>query len=190
MSAAAPRAVLRDPRAADAQAMFAYRTDPQVTRYQTWIPASVDELQAMIAAQARSAPYAPGAWHQLAIEAAETGALAGDCGIRRDVEDPRQAVFGISLATAHHGRGYATDAVRALLEIAFGSLALHRVTLSVDPRNVRSIALAERTGFRREAHHRESLWTGGEWLDDVIYAMLRREWDSRRAPQPEVSPGS
>ena len=39
----------------------------------------------------------------------------------------------------------------------------------------------ERVGLRREAHFRESLWFKGEWVDDVIYAMLRREWQERRS---------
>lgn len=63
--------------------------------------------------------------------------------------------------------------------VLFDTLGKHRVSCSVDPRNARSIALMERTGFRREAHHRESLWLKGEWCDDLIFAMLRREWISR-----------
>ena len=47
---------------------------------------------------------------------------------------------------------------------------------SVDPRNARSIALMERLGFRREAHFVESLWFKEAWADDVIFAMLEREW--------------
>ncbi|BDE06402.1 hypothetical protein WPS_16780 [Vulcanimicrobium alpinum] len=70
----------------------------------------------------------------------------------------------------------ATEALRAVLGGAFGARGMHRVTASIDPRNAASLALFERLGFRREAHHRESLWLGGAWVDDVIVAILGREW--------------
>jgi RimJ/RimL family protein N-acetyltransferase len=185
----APRIRLREPRDDDAPVMFAYRTDPDVTRYQSWVPASVGEIRAMIAAQAANEPYRPGVWHQLAIAAAATDELLGDCGIHRDAGEPREARFGISLATAHQRRGYASEAVDALLAVAFEHVGLHRVVLSIDPRNARSVALAERAGFRREAHHVESFWDGTAWVDDLIYAMLRRDWDARRSA-PGAIPGS
>ena len=53
-----------------------------------------------------------------------------------------------------------------------GPLGKHRVFASADPRNARSLALLERVGMRREAHFRESLWFKGEWVDDVVYAIL------------------
>jgi len=70
-------------------------------------------------------------------------------------------------------------ALEALFTVLFGALGKHRVFGSIDPRNARSIALVERAGMRREAHHRESLWFKGEWADDVVYALLRREWLAR-----------
>jgi RimJ/RimL family protein N-acetyltransferase len=87
-------------------------------------------------------------------------------------------MFGITLAPAFQRRGYASEALRALLHLAFDTLGKHRVYASIDPRNAASLALFERAGFRREAHHVESLWLMGEWVDDVILAMLAREWRS------------
>lgn len=181
-----PRVELRALRPDDADALFAYRTDPDVARYQSWEPASADELRAFIATLARAEPFAPGAWHQLGIALRSSGALIGDCGVQLLAHEPRQAEFGITLAPPAQGHGYAAEAVRALLAILFGDHAVHRVFASVDPRNAASIALLRRTGFRREAHLRESLWFKDGWADDVIFAMLRREWLARAA----VSPGS
>jgi len=80
----------------------------------------------------------------------------------------------------HSGQGFATEAVRALLDIAFGTYRFHRVTARVDVRNLASLRLAERVGMRREAHLVENEWFKGAWSDEIDYAMLQREWLSER----------
>jgi RimJ/RimL family protein N-acetyltransferase len=170
------RLVLRDLRDGDAQTMFAYRSDPEIIRYQGWEPESFGDVRAFIASLALDEPYAPGSWRQLAITLRDTGEQIGDCGIHIPGDKPEQAEFGITLATAFQRRGYASEALRALLRLVFDTLGKHRAFASIDPRNAPSIALFERAGFRREAHHVESLWLMGEWVDDVIVAMLAREW--------------
>jgi RimJ/RimL family protein N-acetyltransferase len=175
---ASARVVLRELQLDDAEAMFAYRADPDVARYQSWDPASADELRAFIEGLARAEPFAPGTWYQLGI-ALDGGDLIGDCGVHVLADEPRQAEIGITIAPAHQGRGYASAALRALLAVLFDELGKHRVYGSVDPRNRASIALLRRAGFRQEAHLRESLWFKGEWADDVIFALLRSEWVAR-----------
>jgi RimJ/RimL family protein N-acetyltransferase len=172
----APRVALRELRSGDAETIFAYRTDAEVSRYQGWTPDTVDEVRTFIAGLSAQAAYAPGRWHQLGIELRSNGALIGDCGIRVLADDPAQAEFGITVAPAFHRRGYAAEAVRAVLAILFGTLGKHRVFASVDPRNAASLALMARLGFRREAHFIESLWFKEAWADDVIFALLEREW--------------
>ena len=170
------RLVLRTLRPGDAEAMFAYRSDPEVARYQGWQRESVDEVRAFIADLATNEPFAPGTWRQFAIVLRAEDAMIGDCGVHVPHDEPEQAMFGITLATAFQRRGYASEALRALLRLAFDTLGKHRVYASIDPRNAASLALFERAGFRREAHHVESLWLMGEWVDDVVVAILAREW--------------
>jgi RimJ/RimL family protein N-acetyltransferase len=181
VSAHESRVVLRALAPDDAAVIFAYRSDPEVARYQSWEPAALDDVRAFIREPPASPAYAPGTWEQFGIVLRDTGELIGDCGVHVLEHDPQQAEFGITVASGWQGRGLAREALAALMAIVFGTLRKHRLSCSVDPRNVRSIALMERTGFRREAHHRESLWLNGEWVDDLIFAMLRREW---------LSPGS
>ncbi len=176
-----PRVVLRALRPDDAATMFAYRSDPEVARYQSWEPQTVAELRSFIESLARTEPFTPGTWHQLGIASASTGELLGDCGVHVPANEPRSAEVGITLASAAQGRGLAREALRALLAILFGTLGKHRVFCSVDPRNLRSVALLRRMGFRQEAHHRASLWFKGDWADDLVFALLRSEW---------LSPGS
>ena len=82
------------------------------------------------------------------------------------------------MAPELQGQGYATEALRALLDYLFVKLCKHRVFGSVDPRNVRSMQLMKRVGLRKEAHFVRSLWFKGEWVDDVIFAILASDWKS------------
>jgi RimJ/RimL family protein N-acetyltransferase len=144
-----------------------------------WEPQDVPEVRSFIENLLGLEPDTPGTWYQLAITLRATGDLIGDCGLHFPTERQGQAEVGITLSPAHQGRGYATEALERVLEYLFGDLGKHRVYATVDPRNAPSIALLERVGMRREGHLRESVWVKGEWADDVIYAMLGREWRSR-----------
>lgn len=153
--------------AADAAALYALRGHPVVRRFQSWCPASEAEAATFIA---RNTPFGTvGAWSQLAIRGAD-GRLVGDAGVHL-VDEGRQAEIGVTLHPDHHGQGLASEATRALLEALFDR-GLHRVFASVDPDNAGAIALMERVGMVREAHHRQSLWWRGRWVDDVVYAKL------------------
>lgn len=175
-----PRLVLRKLGLSDVGAMFDYRSRPDVCRFQMWEPQSVDEVRSLIASCQSLEPDTPGTWLQLAITLRGPGLLIGDCGLHLPAGETRQAEVGITLAPAHQDKGYATEALKAVLEYLLVTLGKHRVYASVDPRNQPCIALLKRVGMRQEAHLRESLWFKGEWADDLIFAVLDREWRSRK----------
>jgi RimJ/RimL family protein N-acetyltransferase len=88
-----------------------------------------------------------------------------------------QAELGWCIDPAYGGRGYATEAVRALVRLCFEDLGLRRVTANCFADNVGSWRLMERLGMRRELHtRRESLHRSGKWLDGLGYAILADEW--------------
>ncbi len=158
---------------ADAEGLFGCRADPEVARYQGWCPADLAAAREFIDAQ----PHSPShGWFQRAIRLREGGVLVGDLGVCLP-EDPHDPVeFGISIAPTHQGRGYSSETARALFAFVFEQRGCHRVHASVDPRNLASMAMLRALGMRQEAHHRESLWFKGEWVDDVIFALLDHEW--------------
>lgn len=88
-----------------------------------------------------------------------------------------QAEIGWALDPAHTGRGYATEAVRAVIDTCFGSLGLRRVHAGCFAANEPSWRLMERLGMRREEVSRQSgLHRSGEWMDGLNYALLPDEW--------------
>ena len=173
---ATPRLVVRRFAAADAGALAAYRSEPEVARYQAWeCPYALAEATRFIASLEGLAPGTPGTWFQFAVELAATGDLVGDVALRTSRSDPRQGEIGFTVASARQRRGFAREAVTAVVDYAFGRLAMHRVFSITDARNLGAQRLLERLGFRRELDFRDSTWFKGEWAREVLYARLASE---------------
>lgn len=171
------RLVIRRFHPADAASFAAYRSDPAVARYQGWeLPVPLERAREFISQMQALHPLIPGEWFQFAIAEADGGAHVGDVAAQVDGQDPRQARVGVTVASGVQGRGYATEALRALLDYLFVAHGKHRVVADCDVRNTASVALLERLGMRREAHHLQSAWFGGEWTDEYVYALLAAEW--------------
>jgi RimJ/RimL family protein N-acetyltransferase len=169
------RLVLRRFRAADAQTLADYRSDPEVARYQSWdAPFPLLRAETAVANFMASDPGKAG-WFQYAVERAEDKALIGDVAVHLH-DNLKQAEVGFTVATAYQKRGYATEAVAAVLDRLFRVQGLHKVTGECDARNRNSAALMERLGFSREGHLRQQTWIKGEWTDDLIYGLLAEEW--------------
>lgn len=166
---------LRSLLANDAERMFAYRSQPQVQKYQSWAPTSIGEVRSFIDRMSEREFNVPG-WYQVGIAEQADDLLIGDCGIHVLETDSRVAEIGITIAPAFQGNGYAAEAINAILNLLFVQLGKHRVFASVDPRNLQSMALMKRLGLRQEAHFVRSLWFKDSWVDDVVFAILADEW--------------
>ena len=168
--------VLTPLRAEDAATMFAYRSQPEICRYQSFEPSNLADVEAFIGRVQLAVWNSPGTWYQLGIRTQSTGTLVGDLGIHFLDPDALQVEIGVTIATGHQRNGYASEAFTAALNELLGPMGKHRARASVDPRNAASMALLKRVGMRQEAHFRRSLWFKGEWVDDVIFALLAAEW--------------
>jgi RimJ/RimL family protein N-acetyltransferase len=91
-----------------------------------------------------------------------------------------EAEIGWTVLPRHAGRGYATEAARAVLELGFEHYGVRRIVANLDARNDRSAALCERLGMRRESHRIGDFWSKGTWTDSYDYALLRDEWRAAR----------
>ena len=166
----------------DAEALASYRSDSEVARYQDWTcPCTVDEATTFIAKLHGLAPGTPGTWFQFAVCLPSSGALIGDVALHTTDAESREAELGFTLAAAHHGLGYATEAVQTVLRYAFETLAMEQVCSRTDARNRRAQRLLERLGFRREPEGDERIWFKGAWAVDIRYAQLDSEWRRVRA---------
>lgn len=167
---------LRRFRSTDAPALAAYRSDPEVARYQGYDGCSLGEAERLIATWHGVSPGTPGEWFQFAVSLPGASELVGDCALRCDPDDPRLGELGFSFSRAAQGRGLASAAVRAVLGYAFTHLELHRVQAVTDERNVPAHRMLEAVGFRLEARHVENVWFKGGWSSERVYAYLRADW--------------
>lgn len=172
-----PRLILRAFRPDDAAAFSAYRSEPEVARFQGWsAPYSLEQAQEFVTEMMQAVPGTPGQWYQIAMEEKASGQVIGDVAFHIEANSPQQAILGITLAGAAQGKGYATEAMQRLLQFLFEDLELHRVSAYIDVDNPASYQLVERLGFRREGHFIENTWFKGAWGSEYFYALLAREW--------------
>ncbi len=171
------RLILRHFRDSDLDVFMAYRNDPEVYRYQGWKrPYFLEYATEFIAEMKGAVPGAEGRWFQSALERRQDGVMIGDVAFSPMRGKP-QAYVGFTLARPFWGQGYASESMRALIDYLFGELSFHRLVAECDADNANSYHLLERLGFRREAHHVENYWLGGDrWGDEYVYALLEREW--------------
>jgi RimJ/RimL family protein N-acetyltransferase len=170
------RLKLRDFLEQDLTTFAAYRSDPDIARYQSWSTYDSDMAKVFFANQQALSFGEAGTWYQIAITHAETGELLGDCVIHFIDGDGQQVELGVTLAPSSHGHGYGYEALMALNDFIFNQLNKHRIVAFIDVKNSGAIALIERLGFRREAHFVENILFKGCWGSEYMFAMLKREW--------------
>lgn len=171
----------------DAPALFRIFSDDEVVRF--WSVGAWTELaQAQTMIAEAMAAYREGGLCRYAIALADTGELIGICNLRGFFEQNRRCELGYALGSAWWGRGYALEALEALLGHAFGALDMNRIEADIDPRNEASARLLERLGFRQEGYMPERWIVHGEKADTAFYGLLRRYWDERALSRS--SPGT
>lgn len=164
----------------DVDAMLAYRGRADVCRYLPFEPQDravlLERLNGPVLSRSdltgEDQALTLGAWRR------DTGQLAGDVILFLRSEADARGEIGWVFDPDHSGRGLATEAARAVLDLAFGELGLHRVEARLVLENQRSAALCERLGMQREAHFRELERSTDGWVDLVVYGLLDREWSA------------
>jgi [ribosomal protein S5]-alanine N-acetyltransferase len=127
-------------------------------------------------------------FYDLAVFRRATGELVGTVSAMDVLRGLSQSAFlGYAILNRHWRRGYGKEAVRAMLDVAFRDLRLHRVEAGVEPGNRRSIALARSLGLRREGLKRRAVFLRGRWVDLLMYGATCEEfgvrWAGRARPR-------
>jgi len=170
---------LRPFEAGDLPAFAAYRSQPEVARYQSWDTTfSLADAKRFLAEQSQVTFGQPGEWFQLAAVDLVSGELCGDCAVRVSADQPATAELGVTLAPQHQGRGLAGEALAAVIRRLFEQHAIRRAYAETDDRNAGVHRVLERLGMRCEARLVEADWFKGEWTTLRIYALLRSEWEA------------
>jgi ribosomal-protein-alanine N-acetyltransferase len=105
--------------------------------------------------------------------------LIGMCGMADWERDDRRVDIGYQIIRAHWGKGYATEAARAIIGWCFENLDLHRVQADCTDGNIASEKVMLKCGFKVEGVWRESCWEHGRFVDIKQMGLLRREFDGQ-----------
>jgi len=179
-----PRLLIRPLTPADADGLLAYRSIPDVCRYVPFEPQTRDELLERIATRwTRTELTAEGQVVTLGVQVRDTGALAGDVMLAWQSQEHSCGEIGAVFNPDLSGRGYATEALNAVLRLGFEGLGLHRIMARIDERNDPSVRMVRRLGMRLEARLVENEWFKGQWTTELDFAMLAAEWQARSGSQ-------
>ncbi|HZC74623.1 MAG TPA: GNAT family N-acetyltransferase [Gaiellaceae bacterium] len=171
-----PRLTLRPFVAEDFAAMHAMRSGAEVARYLYGEPMSEDETRTLLEKKMVGSAWAQeDDWLTAAAVERASGTTVGDVSLHWVSERDKTAEIGFIIDPRHHGKGFATEAARALVEWAFAS-GFHRVIGRTEARNTASAHVLEKLGMRLEARLVENEWVKGEWQSELVYAILDREW--------------
>lgn len=161
---------------ADYAAYQAYHCLPEVYRYLYSHVPDEAALRFQFARAMGSRFSAEGDTFWCAVARQSDGAVMGEVLLTLSSSHAAQAEVGYIFNPAYAGQGYATEAVRAMVDLGFTAGRCHRIFARLDTLNAGSVGIVERLGFRREAHLIENDCFDGRWGDEFLYAMLRRDW--------------
>lgn len=171
------RLTLRWLDAGDAAAQFAIFSDPDVMRFINEPWTSMEKAEQTIAQLI--AHYHDGSGLTFGVVLRDSGQLIGNVNLHRFFDMNRRCEIGYALASRYQKRGYATEALEALVGYAFGTLDQNRIEADIDPRNTASARVLERLGFCKEGYMRERWIVDGQKQDSAFYGLLRSDWAAK-----------
>lgn len=169
-----PRLILRPWRLTDAGDVFAYAQDDAWSRFLPLPrPYTLLDAEAFVA---RSILHDWDVHPVWAIEVRPEARAVGGINVRID-HAHAIAEVGYAIARRHWGRGYVTEACRAVFAWTFGTFDVAKIVAAADAENVGSWRVMEKLGMRREAYLRSHRVLRGERRDEVRYGLLREEFE-------------
>jgi [ribosomal protein S5]-alanine N-acetyltransferase len=114
------------------------------------------------------------------LRSQDSGTAIGWISLRVNDRTPRAGEVGYSLVQAARGKGYATEALRAVIDEAFLAAELEEVQACIVPDNAASRKVLDRTGFREERLLRSGAVIRGRHVDVLLFTIARGSWDRAR----------
>lgn len=183
------RLLLRQMERSDADDMYDYARRQDTSRYLLWSPhPSLAYTRSYLTMIGRF--YRKGQFFDWAVIEKVSGRMIGTCGFTRLSEQHHVGEIGYVLNPDYHGRGYATEAVRAVIDYGFGVLDLNRIEGRYMAENIPSRRVMERCGLTFEGIQREVMLVKGRYRDIGICALLKEEYlRNRSSTETNISMG-
>ncbi len=166
---------LRAARVSDADDMYAYAKDPELTKYLLWRP-HTDKNYTRAYLEYLAGRYRIGAHYEWVMVSKETGRMIGTCGFAKIDTANNCAELGYVLNPEYRGQGLVVEAARRVMEFGFSTLSFHRIEARYMIENAPSRRVMEKLGMRPEGVHRGAMLVKGLYRDIGVCAILRSEF--------------
>jgi len=173
-----PRFRLRKIEPGDIETLHSYWSDEIVTKYMAASFKTLEESRDMVDIL-NSLPETDEGM-RWAIVDKQSGVVLGSCGYHNVKADHRRAEVGYELGRNYWGQGIMQEVLRAVLEHCFDTLGFNRIEAFVTAGNSQSVHTLEKLGFKAEGVLREYEFNKGGFQDQVVLALLRKEWHRGR----------
>ena len=178
--------VLRELRASDAASLFTLLTTEEVARFISPPPSTVEGFERFIAWTLRQ--RTAGTYACFAVTVAGYDTAIGIFQVRETEPGFQTAEWGFAMGSAFWGTGVFEDGAQLVLDFAFETLNVHRLEARAAVKNGRGNGALLKLGATQECVLRQSFLKNGEYLDQVLYAMLDMDWRGSKAPITASSP--
>lgn len=169
--------VLRPIERGDVEAVGRYHTLPSVQRYVERPTRYAEDVASAVAImRAQVVLHRPGDTLTLAMVRKGDHMLIGHVSLHWSNASAGQGELRFAIDPSQSGKGYLTEALTTMIDLAFDHFRIHRLMVRCDGRSHHSIKLMQKLGLRLEAHYREHALFQGEWDEELHFAMLDREW--------------
>jgi len=172
--------VLRELRASDAASLFALLTTEEVSRFISPPPTTVGGFERFIEWALRQ--RAAGTYACFAVTVAGFDTAIGIFQVRSTEPSFGTAEWGFAIGSDFWGTGVFQDGAALVLDFAFDSIGVHRLEARAAIRNGRGNRALQKLGAVQECRLRRSFQKNGEYMDQMLYAMLDTDWRGSRAP--------
>ena len=167
--------ILRQISLEDATEVFEIRSNPETMKYiPRPVAETIEDAQKFI--NDCNASIEKNEYINWAISQKSDGKLIGMIGFFRTQPENFRSEIGYILNPDFHGKGIMKEALDEALKYGFNTMNLHSVEAVIDPGNIASEKLLKKSGFEKEAHFKENFFYNNEFLDTVIYSILKSKF--------------
>ncbi|GAB3955201.1 GNAT family protein [Spirosoma harenae] len=163
------RLILREYRPSDLASIHDYASQPIVVRYQNWGPNDFADTEDFLQLTQATRQLNPRLVYELSIEQKSDGRQIGGCELAINEEDRSLAMIGYLINPLFWNQGYATEVSRSLLDFGVNFLAISTFRATCDSRNISSIRVLEKSGFRLEQILPDDFRQKGEMRTTCVY---------------------
>ena len=174
------RLTIRDLRRGDLEEFYAYRSDPEVTRYQNFTVMTKEEAGDFINDNSLKLFGAAGEWVQYAIENSTDKQLIGDCAIKLDSNDLKIAEVGITISPRYQKNGFAKKTLLGLAKWLFEAKGIDSIKEIVDAENIASIRLLKSAGFIQRGEEKKMVLFKGKYGSEFQFEMNKQNREEKK----------